>query len=92
VATEQGTNRGWRGHGSGQGQGHFHRHSASYWGWPQGKVTGTSGRLFCPRWEKRKDVGGLALAVALPGTEHRWGGQEQGGLHYRLNCDPQKMC
>ena len=51
-----GTNRGWRGCGSGQGQGHFHRHSASCWGWPQGEVTRTLGRLFCPGWEKRKEV------------------------------------
>lgn len=40
---------------------------------------GPRGGFSAPRWEKRKDVGGLALTAALPGTEHRWGRREQPG-------------
>lgn len=98
--------RDWRGVGTWlrPRKGHFHGHSVSHWGWPQGKVTGTPGRLFGHWWEKRKEAGGLAWAVAPPGTEDRregkaagraaartpWRAHKEVGLYYEVTCVPTK--
>ena len=77
MTTDQGTGVGW-GRGSGQGR-DTSMDTVSHRGWPQGKVTGTPGRLFGHWWEKRKEAGGLAWAVAPPGTEDRREGKPLGG-------------
>lgn len=47
------------------------RHSIC-WGWPQGMVTGTSGRLLCPWWEK--------------GKKEQLGGQLHRLVHSQTDC------